>query len=140
VYEDDLNDLLFKQINEIYPLLYQGFYTRDAILTKQTPAYITALYSAYSFIENFEFNAAVGVKFYKNQTFSINDYHFSKPYMNSIPDLDKINFTNEPKMLNSKNIIKGYFSIGINYNLKSFLVGFNADNLYSIGLNFGKEF
>jgi hypothetical protein len=134
-----LNDILFDNINEYYYKLSPGTYSLDTVLTKQTTTYVTALYLAYSFIKNIEFNAAIGVKFYMDQTFSINDYHFNKPN-NSTPELEKINFTNEPEMLESKDIIKGYFAFGINYNYKSFLLGIYADNLYSIGINLGKEF
>jgi len=140
VYEDDLNELLYNEILKIYPNLRQGIYRRDVELNKQTTNYITALYSTYKINNSFGITGAIGVRFYRDKKYSIKDFYFYKTGMTDPLQINKIQYTNEPTLLSKKNILKGYFSIGINYNYKSYLFGITADNIYSIGINLGKEF
>jgi len=140
VYEDDLNELLYNEILKIYPNLNVGYYSIDAELIKQTTNYITALYSTYKINSSFGIIGAMGVRFYQDKKYNINDFQFDKYGMTAPLQINKILYTNEPTLLSKKNILKGYFSIGINYNYKSYLFGITADNIYSIGINLGKEF
>lgn len=140
VYEDDLNELLYNEILKIYPDLRQGIYRRDVELNKQTTNYITALYSTYKINNSLGITGSMGVRLYQDKKYSIKDFYFYKTGMTDPLQINKILYTNEPTLLNKKNILKGYFSIGINYNYKSYLLGITADNIYSIGINLGKEF
>jgi hypothetical protein len=66
---------------------------------------------------------------------------FKKSYMGQPPPEIKLTKRdNDPNLWRKKDILRGYISAGLDYNINSFLIGIYADNIFSAGINLGKEF
>jgi len=108
-------------------------------ILKQASSYIAAFHGAYSFHKKFSVNFSFGARFYQDKIYETTISLYKPPNSNSLP-LIKISLASDANLISTKDIIKAYYSLGIDYRLNSFRLGVFADNIFSFGFNIGKEF
>lgn len=142
-YEETLSQVVFNDINYSYAYLKPGVYAEEFFgswLDVTKPTYIAAITGAYNISVRFSFNASLGIKYYQSCVYDYVRVEFSKPSMNhSLTKSDITIYTNDVRLL-KRDVLRPYISAGLNYRIKSFSAGIYADNIISIGLNFGKDF
>jgi len=137
--DENIDDMIYDAIYPGYQSLPAGYYYRFIRFSKQTPAYIAGLYGTYSFHDKLSVNFSVGAKYYHDKIYTA-DVYFSKPTLNYPLQPIKIPINSNVSLDETKNIIKAYYSLGVDYHLSSFRLGVFADNIFSLGINIGKEF
>ena len=138
-YDENIDDIAYNIINPIYQSLPPGFGYGTFPILKQAPSYITAFHGVYTFTDRFSANFSFGARFYQDKNYEAS-ISFSKPTSNSILPPIKLSLNSGVNLISTKDIIKAYYSLGVDYHYYSFRLGVFADNIFSFGINIGKEF
>lgn len=139
-FDKDLDEAAYDIVNPIYqsmPPNSSGYGVFP--IPKQAPSYIAAFQGSYTFIKNTSVNFSFGARFYQDKIYETSISFYKPPNSNSLP-LIKINLFSGANLISTKDIIKAYYSLGVDFSLNSFRLGVFADNIFSFGINIGKEF
>lgn len=135
---DAFNDVFLPEYYE-HQYVYGQYYLLIGNLKAHSPSYITALNGIYKFEDKLNFNFSAGIRYYQDYIYNINGFRYVI-YKNSPTPVFNLEDTDDFSLLMRKDVLKGYFSIGADYRIKSFLAGIFIDNSLSLGINLGKEF
>ena len=141
-YGIDINEGLTAAYDPVY---YEtnanvGIYNvADLPFNVQNLTYIGALTGEYFYKNNLSFEFSAGIKYYLQKTYLAN-IEWAVPYPNAPPPKIKVTPDYDIKLNESKEIIKAYYFIGVNYTINYFNIGVFGDNVYSVGVNAGVSF
>lgn len=139
-FDENIDDIAYSIIYPIYQSMPSGSSGYGVFpIPKQAPSYIAAFHGVYSFHEKISVNLSFGARFYQDKNYEAS-ISFSKPSYNSTLPPIKLSLNSNVDLISSKDIIKAYYSLGVDYHLSSFRLGVFADNIFSFGINIGKEF
>lgn len=139
-YDESVDEVVTRRIADIYPELYPGTYMTFLYFKKQSPTYVTAISGEYRVVSSFAVNLSLGVRYYMDKYYELDNFMFSKSYKNQSPPEVKITPNDNLYFDHKKDILRGYISAGFNFKFKTYSIGAYADNIISAGINLGKEF
>jgi len=100
-------------------------------------SYVLSLQPTYFLNKNISVNIGAGIRTYSNTAYST-FITFSKSSQNQPLVLYNLGYVD--KNTASRNIIKAYYSVGIDYHIDRLILGVYGDNLFSFGINTGIKF
>ena len=139
-YNESIDEAASRVIANYFPQLPVGTFEAYLRFKKQNPTYVAALNGGYILNDRIKLNLSLGVKYYSDCFYSASYIRYTKSYMGQNPPEIKITHANDPHMLYKKDILHGYISAGLDYKINSYSIGIFADNIFSAGINLGKEF
>lgn len=139
-YDESVDEVVTRLVADMFSSLQPGTYIFFPHFKKQTSTYITALNSGYRVNDKFTVNFSLGVKYYRDFFYEADFVKFTKSYQGQVPPNVTITPDSYVYMEKKKDILKGYISAGLDYKIKSYSFGIFADNIFSAGINIGKEF
>ena len=139
-YSEKIKDEVFSIISADYPNLESGFYTINfGAVPVSELTYISSMQGTYLVEENISANFNIGIKMFTSNKYSTMAF-FSKPSNNSPPITEDEISLNYSSIVDSKNVIRMYYSAGLDYHFGQFNLGVFGDNIYSVGVNAGVSF
>ncbi|MDD5362048.1 MAG: hypothetical protein PHN88_07940 [Ignavibacteria bacterium] len=140
-YDENRLDRIYDEINKVYSGLSAGTYIFGfSGFPVQHSTYVAALYGTYNLSNKLSLDASFGVKYYRDFRYYNFDVFFSKPSGSTVLNKSDLTIDDTYMSLLKKDILRPYYSLGVNYRIKSYSIGIFADNIISLGLNLGKEF
>jgi hypothetical protein len=140
-YSESIDEAATRVIGDFFKEEMPGNYSVYPYFAKQNPTYVAALNGGYKAGSRLTLNFSLGVRYYQDYYFTASNIMFKKSYMGQPPPEIKLTKRdNDPNLWRKKDILRGYISAGLDYNINSFLIGIYADNIFSAGINLGKEF
>lgn len=138
-YSVNLNEAVNGFLQSLGPL-NAGFYTVQGLFAvTRSPTYIGALTGSYDYNRRFFLNAAFGFKYYSEDTymgeisFDVVQNGSSAPQVNVTPLAPF-------QIYQTKDVIRAYYSLGVDYHIGGYRFGLYCDNIYSFGFNIGVGF
>jgi hypothetical protein len=134
-YEKDLDEAVNEFLQTLGPLQAGTYTISGDFATTRSLTYIGALYGSYRLSYYFLVDASFGFQYYKDDTYR-GTVSFGIPTSGTPPPHGTITPDMPFYVTHSKDIVKAYYCLGMNYKIGDFTyLGIFADNIYSVGVN-----
>jgi hypothetical protein len=138
-HQKDLDKAVNEFLQSLGPFNAGAYEISGNFATTRTPTFVGALYGSYNLNHKFFLNGSFGFQYYTEETY-FGELSFEIATSGSPPPNVTITPDASFYISNIKDVIKAYYSLGVDYNTGEYKLGIYGDNLFSFGINIGIGF